>query len=158
MQGLSLYQILGGNSQQLIGKGILYVANSAWLLGSLILSTSLYIVHYTRVSAIYRRQALSMVIGAIGAVAGYSTYAIGLVPWDLDLGPMIIALNSSIFAFGILYFVLLDVSPIARDRLFESMQEGSEKTLEELMKEADHSLYIAKNSGRNRACFASEKG
>lgn len=103
------------------------MANSAWLLDSLILSTSLYIVHYTRVSAIYRRQALSMVIGSIGAVAGYSTYAIGLVPWDLDLGSMIIALNGSIFAFGILYFGLLDVSAIARDRLFESMQEGGKK-------------------------------
>ncbi len=106
------------------GKGPLYIMHSLWLFTSFILSTILYILHYIKWSSTLKKQSLIMLIGSLWTLTGFSIYTAGLIPWHLDAGPIIVTINGCIFAFSILRVGLLDISPIARERIFESMGDG----------------------------------
>lgn len=107
-----------------LGKGVLYTTHSAWLSFCLVISAVIYIMHYFSTATIFKNQALIMVFGGIGAALDYFVYLFGFIPWGLDTGPIIVTINGFIFAFGIFQNGLLDVSPVARDKVFESMKEG----------------------------------
>lgn len=107
-----------------LGKGILYKLNNLWLFSSIFISSVLYITRYIKTKSIVKRQLLIMFIGSAISIIGVSVYSAKLIPGSIDIGPIIITINSCILGLGILRISLLDVSPIAKDRIFESMIEG----------------------------------
>ncbi|MGD9677007.1 MAG: diguanylate cyclase [Vulcanibacillus sp.] len=107
-----------------LSNSILYIAHSIWLFSCLTLSLMLYIHYYIRSSLLLKRQALIMIIGSTSIVSYYFIYLLGFIPWDINIGPVAFAINGTIYAYAIFRVKLSDISPIARDKVFESMDEG----------------------------------
>ncbi|NPV92699.1 MAG: diguanylate cyclase [Firmicutes bacterium] len=107
-----------------LGKGVLYLANSLWIISLLAASAGLYVVHYFRTPSIFRKQTRVMIAGALWSLVGFVFYQAGGGPRNLDIIPMVLTIDGFIFAYGVFRSGLFDISPIARDKVFESMKEG----------------------------------
>lgn len=107
-----------------LGTGFLYNAQVLLVSCMFIISAVIYIQYYIRGAPIFRKQTLLMIIATFGIIIEFSLYLFGFIPWNIDAGPMIITINGCISAFAIFRAGLLDISPIARDKVFESMKEG----------------------------------
>lgn len=78
-----------------------------------------------RFPAIYRRQAVTMVVAAVLPWTGNLIYLMGLspVPW-LDLTPLMFAAAGVLVALTVFRFRLLEALPIAHDVVFWGMSDG----------------------------------
>jgi len=65
-----------------------------------------------------------MVIAMIVCLIDYLIYILKVIPWSLDIGPLIVTINGSVLSIAITRLAFLDISPIARGQVFESMQDG----------------------------------
>ena len=107
-----------------LGRGIFYIINMLWLFGSFILSFILSLYHYFRTTTIFKKRALTTVIALIVCLADYFIYILKVIPWSLDIGPLIVTINGCVLSVAVIRLSFLNISPIARDQVFESMQDG----------------------------------
>ena len=77
-----------------------------------------------RPSALYRRQASTVLIGSLIPLLGSSLYMLNLTPPGLNITPMSFMAAGLIFSSSIFHFRLFDLVPVARDTLVESMSDG----------------------------------
>ena len=74
---------------------------------------------------LYQGQAITMLVGSLFPWVGNALYLFNLTPVPgLDLTPFGFALSGLIVAWGLFRFKLLDLAPIARDALIESLEDG----------------------------------
>jgi len=108
-------------------KGILYHMHSVWWVSSFLISAILYVRYYFKVKPIFKQQAKIMIIISIEIIIclfiDLSEYAPKGFE-DIDTGPLVIAINACICAYVIFKIGILKISPIAREKVFESMEEG----------------------------------
>lgn len=92
----------------------------------LMLAGTILLIRTTlRPPRLYRRQARVMLAGAAMPWVGNALYIAGLVPLPgLDLTPIAFALTGLAAGVGFLRFQILDLVPVARDTLVESMGDG----------------------------------
>ncbi|MBN1135960.1 MAG: PAS domain-containing protein [Anaerolineae bacterium] len=91
----------------------------------LLLGTILLVRAILRPPRLYRRQAKVMLVGAAMPWVGNALYVAGLVPLPgLDLTPIAFALTGLTAVVAFLRFQILDLVPVARDMLVESMGDG----------------------------------
>jgi diguanylate cyclase (GGDEF)-like protein len=76
-----------------------------------------------RYPRLYRRQTVYILAGIIIPWIGSLGYVLGLTP-SIDLTPLAITISGIIFTWSILRYGFLDLIPVARDILIESMQDG----------------------------------
>ncbi|MCX7796394.1 MAG: diguanylate cyclase [bacterium] len=107
-----------------LGRGPFYIINMIWFLISTSISFLLFILYYVKLPSILRRQVITVIIGSLFTIVSSIAYFSGLIPWNIDIGPLITSVNGIIFAIGILILKIFNVSPIIRDRIFESMRDG----------------------------------
>ena len=105
-------------------KGPWYWVNLTYTYFSLIYGNLLLLQTYRKVGSSYKLQVGSMMIGSILPLTGNFIYLMGYSPDGLDLSPFMIACSSPIYAWGLFQFRLFDLLPIARDTVFEKLQEG----------------------------------
>jgi PAS domain S-box-containing protein len=73
----------------------------------------------------YRLQGYVMIIGALLPLVGNLLHLVGAVPVPgLDLGPFAFAVSCFVMAVGLFRYRLLDLAPVARRAILESMREG----------------------------------
>ncbi len=84
----------------------------------------LYVRMYLRSTGLYRRQALIAVLGAIFPLGFNMLYVFSRVPPPMDFTPFTFTASGLIFGWGLFRFHMLDVVPVARDLLIESMPDG----------------------------------
>ena len=90
-----------------------------------IIMLGLFIQAYRRASHLFRRQVSIILVGALIPFAGNVIILGGLNPFhDLDLTPILFIVSGMVYAFGLFRYQILDVLPIARDKLFEDMLDG----------------------------------
>ena len=90
------------------------------LIGAFLLLQSL-----ARSPRVYRGQAAVMLIGALAPWVGNALYVFGLSPFPhLDLTPFAFTLTGLLVTWGLFRFRLLDIVPVARDAVIESMGDG----------------------------------
>ena len=90
------------------------------LLGTLVLIRALI-----RSPHLYRGQAGALLIGALTPWVGNALYVSGSSPFPhLDLTPFAFTLSCLAVAWGLFYFQLLDIVPVARDAVIEGMSDG----------------------------------
>jgi PAS domain S-box-containing protein len=90
------------------------------LAGSIVLVASL-----TRSQELYRRQGRVLLLGVLAPWIGNALYLTRLSPWPyLDLTPFAFTLSMVACAWGIFRLRLLDVLPIARGAILETMSDG----------------------------------
>ncbi len=90
----------------------------------LVASTLLFVSMLFRAAPAFRKQALIFLLGSSIPWAGMEFYLMGWTPHHLDTSPVSLSLSSWIFWIGFSKFRLLDILPIARDAIFEAMQDG----------------------------------
>ena len=80
---------------------------------------------FIRSPHLYRRQAGVLLLGALAPWVGNALYISGLGPFPhLDLTPFAFTLTGLAAAWGLFRFRLLDIVPVARDAVIESMSDG----------------------------------
>lgn len=93
---------------------------------SLMLAVVVMLVYaFVRSANLYRRQNGLILAGVLLPWLGNIVSLAGLSPFpNLDITPFVFLLSGLLFAYGLLYFRILDVMPIARDKLVENMRDG----------------------------------
>ncbi|MCP4544257.1 MAG: response regulator [Chloroflexi bacterium] len=90
-----------------------------------LISMVLLIRALIRSSRLYRGQTIAVLIGLLAPWMGNVLYLSGLNPFPyLDLTPFTFTISGLAMVFGFFRFRLLDVVPVARDTVIESMNDG----------------------------------
>jgi diguanylate cyclase (GGDEF)-like protein len=84
----------------------------------------LFIKMLFRSAPTFRSQAILFCLGSIIPFAAEFLYNLGLSPYNIDLIPFALTMSGIIFAFGLFRFHLLDIVPLARDVIFDSIKDG----------------------------------
>jgi len=105
-------------------RGPWYILNSAYINLSLLAGSLLYTGFIFKAPGEYRKQASLMLGGTLLPWAGYALYLAGASPYNLDLTPVMLTAASPLWAVALFRYKLLDLAPVARDYIFESMADG----------------------------------
>ncbi len=94
--------------------------------GVMVLLSSVALLHKVITSpGLYRSQAAALLVGALVPWVGNLVYLSGHSPlYKFDLTPFTFAIAGLAAALGIFRYRLLDIVPVARDAVIESMSEG----------------------------------
>lgn len=87
--------------------------------------TLILLWRFLRSQRLYLSQIAILLIGAMAPWIGNGLYVLNLTPWPgLDLSPFGFTFTAGAIAFGVLQLRFLDVVPIARDIVLESMNQS----------------------------------
>lgn len=96
----------------------------AFSYGCVLLGTIVFIITFVRSPQLYQGQITVMLLGGLCPWFGNTMYVSDLNPWPfLDLTPFGFLLSCMAVAWGISRYRLLDVVPVARDLVIESMRD-----------------------------------
>jgi signal transduction histidine kinase len=85
----------------------------------------LLVITFSRMNTLYQRQSLIMLIGAAVPWLGNALYISGLNPFpNLDLTPFAFAITGVVVSWGLYRYHLLDIVPVARSLVVESMRDA----------------------------------
>jgi len=98
--------------------GIVYIS-LCLLISAFLFSNMLF-----RAAPAFRKQAAIFLVGSLVPWIGMLLYSFGLTPYNLDMSPLGLSMSGVIASLGFLKFRLLDIVPLARDVVFESMSDG----------------------------------
>ena len=104
--------------------GPYFYVHSASLYGSIMASVILLSLHARKVNGPIRMQVLAMGAGLIVPVLASCVYLLGESPYGIDLGPVFISVSYLFHCIALFRYRMFNVAPIARDFVFESMEEG----------------------------------
>jgi PAS domain S-box-containing protein len=105
--------------------GVGFWINAAYSYLLLLLGTLTLIQPLMRSLDLYRRQTIALLLGASAPWVGNALYIFDLSPWPgLDLTPFAFTFSGLVFAWGLFRWHLLDIGPVARDAVIESMSDG----------------------------------
>lgn len=105
-------------------KGPWYTVNAVFINLSFLAASTLFLNYIFKAPGEYRKQALLMLTGSLFPWIGYAIYLGGYSPHDIDLTPLMLTIASPVYALALFKYRLLDLSPIARDFIFERMADG----------------------------------
>ncbi|MBC9785185.1 response regulator [Heliobacterium chlorum] len=106
------------------GKGFWYWIHIAYSYLCFLAGIFLLVRLQQRVATHYRRKITLMIIGILLPLFGDFLYLTGYSPMDLDLAPILICFTSLIHSVVLLNFRFFDFVPVAREKVFESVQDG----------------------------------
>lgn len=105
-------------------KGLYYWLNIAYLNISTALGVILLFRAWRQAIPLYRKQALMLLAGSLLPWLFHLMYQLGLSPHGIDLSPFGIAATGAAFAVATLRHSVLNILPLARDIVFDSIAEG----------------------------------
>ncbi|MBI4788343.1 MAG: PAS domain S-box protein [Chloroflexi bacterium] len=93
---------------------------------ALLLSSTLLILHWlVRSVGLYRKQAAALLIATLTPWAGNALFISSLSPFPrLDLTPLSFTVSGAVLAWGLFRYRLLDIVPVARERVVEKLQDA----------------------------------
>ncbi|HZG88104.1 histidine kinase N-terminal 7TM domain-containing diguanylate cyclase [Paenibacillus sp.] len=104
--------------------GPYFYVHSASLYGSILACVLLLASHARKVRGPIRMQVLAMGAGLIVPVLASFVYLLGESPYGVDLGPVFISVSYVFHCIALFRYRMFNVAPIARDFVFERMEEG----------------------------------
>ena len=109
-----------------VTRGIFYWVHVAYSYLLIIFGSILLIQMVIRSPHLYRRQSLAVLFGAVGPFIGDVLSTFGLLGEfsRLDLTPFFFSLTGLAMTWAFFRFGLLDIVPVARDAVIESMSDG----------------------------------
>ncbi len=105
-------------------RGPMYMVHSIYSNISFLTGILVFLDFIRRAAPSYRKQGILMLLGYIIPWAGYILYIAGIVPGKLDIIPFTLAAAGPIWAIAMFRYQLFDLLPVARDYIFESMNDG----------------------------------
>jgi diguanylate cyclase (GGDEF)-like protein len=107
-----------------IERGPWYWVNTAYLWICLAAGNLIMIRFATRAGKAFRRQARLAAVGSLAPWVSNLIYLAGFAPWGLDPSSFAVAVAGSFFAWAMFRHGFLDLIPVARERVLETMREG----------------------------------
>ena len=105
--------------------GIWYWTHTVYFYILLVWGTYLLLQNFRKSDPLFKRQTLTVLIGALIPWAVNALYLAGYKPYShLDLTPFVFTLTGLVIAYGLLQYRLFDMLPIARDKLIENLADG----------------------------------
>ncbi|WP_078380629.1 histidine kinase N-terminal 7TM domain-containing diguanylate cyclase [Sutcliffiella halmapala] len=108
---------------QLEGGPWFYV-HSMFLFVCIMLSVIILLMQLKKSLFRFRMQVLTMVAGLIIPLIANHFYINGMSPYGIDLGPVSMSITFLLHFVALVSYQMFNVSPIARDKVFENMKEG----------------------------------
>ena len=105
-------------------RGPLYWSHTAYSFAALIVGTTLLVNGLVTTPRYFRRQLLLMLAGTALPWVNYGFYLAGLNFHGVDTIPFSMFLSVGCFGVAIFRYRILDVIPVARSRVFETMADG----------------------------------
>jgi signal transduction histidine kinase/CheY-like chemotaxis protein len=104
------------------GNGIIYWFNMIYLYIFMGMGIYIFIKASIRSEAIYRKQAMLMILAALFPLVANIIFNSNLLPQqNIDITPISFFISGILYFWALFKFKLLDIVPIARDRLVENM-------------------------------------
>jgi PAS domain S-box-containing protein len=108
-----------------VGHGTWFWVHWSYAYLLLLLGTVMLVSMLVRSLHLYRKQSATLLLAALVPWVGNGVYVLGLGPVpNLDLTPFAFVLSGLAIASGLFWFRLLDVVPVARDKVIEGMSDG----------------------------------
>ena len=104
--------------------GMWYWVNIAYAYALLVLSTILLVAAFVRSTPLYRRQIAFLLLFSLITWIGNLAYTAGLTPQGMNLTPVTFSVSGLLIAWGLFRYRILDIVPVARDVIVESMSDG----------------------------------
>ncbi|MUT67149.1 histidine kinase N-terminal 7TM domain-containing protein [Paenibacillus sp. NEAU-GSW1] len=101
-----------------------YIIQGGFTFGCMIGSVVLLLIYWNRMKSSYRLQYMTMLLGLLLPIIGDFLYLSNLTPEGIDPIPVIMMITSILYMWALASKGMFNVSPIARDYLFESMGDG----------------------------------
>lgn len=107
-----------------LNAGPWYIIAGAYTFGCMIGGVTLLLIYWNRMKSSYRLQHMTMLAALLLPLAGDFLYLGNLTPDGIDPIPAIMAVTSALYMWALAGRGMLNVVPIARDNLFESMSDS----------------------------------
>jgi len=107
-----------------VHRGPFSTLDNAYLMVSFLAGSWMYLRGLRHSSSLFRRQAMVMVLGSLLPFLGYFAYLGGVSPWGLDITPVTLGLTCALLYYGIFHCGIFDLSPMARNLIFNSMRDA----------------------------------
>jgi PAS domain S-box-containing protein len=105
--------------------GLWFIMHTAYSYLAMIFGILLVVLAFIRSPRPYRGQAAVLVLSGIAPLSGNAIYLLKLNPFPyLDLTPFAFTVAGVLWAWGLFHFQLLDIVPVARDAVIESMSDA----------------------------------
>ena len=108
-----------------VDYGVWFIMHTAFSYLVMIFGILLVVLAFIRAPRPYRGQAAVLVLSGVVALSGNAVYLLKLNPFPhLDLTPFAFTVAGVLWAWGLFHFQLLDIVPVARDAVIESMSDA----------------------------------
>ena len=116
---------IGGFSALSVQYGRWFWVHAVYSFSLLIVGSAIITGEYVRSHRLFQRQSRLLVVGVVVPILFNVVYVFRLVPgFSKDYSPLVYALSGVLFTVSIFRYGLLDVVPVARQTLFETMNDG----------------------------------
>lgn len=117
-------QIAEGIHKVDLNAGPWYIIQGGYTFGCMIGGVALLLIYWNRMRSSYRLQHMTMLAGLLLPIAGDFLYLGNLTPDGIDPIPVIMVITAALYMWGLVSKGMLNVAPVARDTLFESMNDA----------------------------------
>ncbi|SFF19867.1 PAS domain S-box-containing protein/diguanylate cyclase (GGDEF) domain-containing protein [Paenibacillus catalpae] len=107
-----------------LNAGPWYIIQGGYTFGCMIGGVALLLLYWNRMRSSYRLQHITMLIGLLLPIIGDFLYLGNMTPAGMDPIPVIMAVTAALYMWGLVSKGMLNVAPVARDTLFESMSDA----------------------------------
>lgn len=118
------YKRVKNISIAVIDGGIWYYVHMLYFNFSIVVGNILFLKTFNRTNKTFKKHGIILIIGSFFPWFAYMLYLTGYTPYGIDLTPYGLVITSIIFILGILKYRVIEVLPVARDIVFESIREG----------------------------------
>lgn len=105
-------------------RGPWYWVHIVFIWGCLGAGVWLLIGQWRKVVGLYRKQVNIFLAGMLLPLVSLIAYLAGIFPIPIDLSPYALAGTGTVLAWGIFYYRLLDIMPVAREMIVSSMSDA----------------------------------
>lgn len=104
--------------------GVWYLVHGAFTFACMLIAALLVLFRWRETSSTYRPQLVALFFGQLVPMATAFIYLVGLTPPGIDPVPMVLWLTSLLYLWSISSSRLFKVMPIAKDTVFNSINDG----------------------------------
>jgi signal transduction histidine kinase len=108
----------------IITKGLWYWVHVIYVNTSFVVFSFLLFVFYRNVKDLYRKQVSIIFLASLVMWIGFVLYLLHLSPEGIDINPIVFTLSGIIIAWGMLYYRIFDIVPIALENVYQSIHDG----------------------------------
>lgn len=116
--------IYKGKSISIIDFGPIYYTHTIYSNIAMVFSTILFYQSWKNAHTELKTQALIILLASFPPWLCYVIYMFGIAPYGLDISAMSFAITGPLYAYNFFRFHLIDVLPIAKKLILDSIDEG----------------------------------